>query len=222
MQSVFPASPPGHCSNCQKVEPLIHISPPTPFLYLSAGCPSFLTLFVSVFGRSRLSGAVLTDSRLSAAGCGICGGECWWIESAGAVQCVEQRSFKELRWARWHYSTLQQLLEADFDFIPVVIHCPVTQHVHCGPKKLFLHRPQLYRDTCSTAHASSLNPGQWLPPQNPPRTLFYRCSDAKCFSDRQTASENPSNHSSHIGIGGTVCVNVTNCKSDMHANFTKQ
>lgn len=31
----FSTSPPGHCSNCQKVEPLIHISPPTRFLFLS-------------------------------------------------------------------------------------------------------------------------------------------------------------------------------------------
>lgn len=34
VQSVFPASPPGHCSNCRKVEPLIR-APPPPFLYLA-------------------------------------------------------------------------------------------------------------------------------------------------------------------------------------------
>lgn len=89
-QRVFPVRPPGHCSNCQKVEHLIHISPPTLFLCLSV-CPSFLTLFVSRHGRSHLSDRVLKDSRLCTAGCGICGGEWWWIKS----QSLKERAFKE-------------------------------------------------------------------------------------------------------------------------------
>lgn len=89
-QRVFPVRPPGHWSNCQKVERLIHISPPTLFLCLSV-CPSFLTLFVSRHGRSHLSDRVLKDSRLCTAGCGICGGEWWWIRS----QSLKERAFKE-------------------------------------------------------------------------------------------------------------------------------
>ena len=99
VQSVFPASPPGHCSNCQKVEPLIHISPPTPFLYLCAFAhPSSLCLWACL-------GVVIYQAQFwQTVG--------WALQDVGSVeesadglraraaQCIEQRSFKELRWAR--------------------------------------------------------------------------------------------------------------------------
>lgn len=59
-------------------------------------CPSFLTLFVclSKYGRSHLSGRVLTDSRLNTAGCGICGGESWWIKSQSCAMSHGEKTFK--------------------------------------------------------------------------------------------------------------------------------